>query len=303
MSRLDNLPDRILALLPQTQCRQCGYDGCRPFAEALSADQASPAACPPGGVVVEQRLRALLAPAPAPAVRDAKYLAPLPRPVLASIREAECIGCTKCLVACPVDAIVGAALQIHTVLTAHCTGCALCLPPCPVDCIDLVPAPVNSDWPHPQSPAAMRIKTSAAQACTHCGACLAACPQELNPERLLEHVSRANFDAAAAAGLARCTECAQCDAVCPSQIPLSAYFAHGRATLAAVTQFEAQARSSATRYVANQARPPFVERLRQATTDGLADLELTPTALSDEINDAVMRAHARRAADLMNSDT
>ncbi|MBI2801469.1 MAG: RnfABCDGE type electron transport complex subunit B [Gammaproteobacteria bacterium] len=300
MSRLDNLPDRVLALLPQTQCRQCGYDGCQPFAEALSAGQASPAACPPGGVVVEQRLRALLA--LAPAASGEKYLAPLPHPVLARIREAECIGCTKCLVACPVDAIVGAALQLHTVLTAHCTGCALCLPPCPVDCIDLVPAQANSDWPHPQSPAAMRIATSVAQACTHCGACPAACPEELNPERLLKDVSHANFDAAAAAGLARCTECARCDAVCPSEIPLSAYFAHGRATLAAITKFEAQARSSATRYAANLARPPFADRLRQATTDGLAELGLTPAALSDEINGAVMRAHARRAANALNPD-
>ena len=116
------LADRIDALLPQTQCTRCGYDGCRPYADAVAANAADIDRCPPGG-------EAGIANAAPGAAQPAQ---------VAAIDEAACIGCTKCIQACPVDAIVGASKRMHTVLAATCTGCELCLPPCPVDCITLV---------------------------------------------------------------------------------------------------------------------------------------------------------------------
>lgn len=133
---MDTLADRIDALLPQTQCTKCGYQGCRPYAEAIASGEADFNQCPPGGEAGIDALAALLG-------RNPKPLNPVngtERPIrVAVIREAECIGCTKCIQACPVDAIVGANKWMHTVLLDDCTGCDLCLPPCPVDCIDMVP--------------------------------------------------------------------------------------------------------------------------------------------------------------------
>lgn len=126
--------DDIDALLPQTQCRQCGYPGCRPYAAAISAGQADINQCPPGGDEVIRDLAALLG-------VPFKPLAPqfgATRPAaVAMIDEQVCIGCTLCIQACPVDAIIGAAKRMHTVIARECTGCALCIPPCPVDCISL----------------------------------------------------------------------------------------------------------------------------------------------------------------------
>ena len=131
------LAERIDALLPQTQCGQCGYAGCRPYAEAIAAGRAQINQCPPGGEAGIHALARLLGRAPLPL--DPAYGVEKP-PLVALIDERVCIGCTKCIQACPVDAIVGAAKLMHTVIADHCTGCELCLPPCPVDCIDLVPA-------------------------------------------------------------------------------------------------------------------------------------------------------------------
>jgi Na+-translocating ferredoxin:NAD+ oxidoreductase subunit B len=127
--------DAIDALLPQTQCRQCGYDGCRPYAEAIRAGQADINQCPPGGEEVIRDLAALLG-VPAKPL-DPKFGTSRPASV-ARIDEQACIGCTLCIQACPVDAIVGATRLMHTVIARECTGCALCLPPCPVDCIILL---------------------------------------------------------------------------------------------------------------------------------------------------------------------
>lgn len=132
-----NLPARIDALLPQTQCRRCGYAGCRPYAQAIAAGEAAIDRCPPGGEATVVALARLLEREVVPLdVSRGTHHAP----VHAIIDEATCIGCTKCIAACPVDAIVGAAKLMHTVIADACTGCELCLPPCPVDCIDLVPA-------------------------------------------------------------------------------------------------------------------------------------------------------------------
>lgn len=129
------LIDRIL---PQTQCRQCGYTGCLPYANAIADGSAEINRCPPGGDDVIAELASLLQRRPLPLDPG---LSPAV-PALARIEEARCIGCTLCIAACPVDAIVGARRLMHTVLADHCTGCGLCLPPCPVDCIELRPTEI-----------------------------------------------------------------------------------------------------------------------------------------------------------------
>jgi Na+-translocating ferredoxin:NAD+ oxidoreductase subunit B len=129
------LIDDIDRLLPQTQCGQCSYAGCRPYAEAIAKGEANINQCPPGGDAGIAKLAQLLQ-LPIIAL-DTSHGIHKP-PQVAWIRESECIGCTKCIQACPVDAIIGAPKLMHTVLADLCTGCELCIPPCPVDCIDLV---------------------------------------------------------------------------------------------------------------------------------------------------------------------
>jgi electron transport complex protein RnfB len=130
------LVDALDAVLPQTQCRRCGYDGCRPYAEAVAAG-ASLNRCPPGGDAVIARLAALTARPVMPLDPVCGASGPL---AVARIEEASCIGCTLCIQACPVDAIIGAPKRMHAVLSALCTGCELCVPPCPVDCIAMIAA-------------------------------------------------------------------------------------------------------------------------------------------------------------------
>lgn len=146
----DPIAERINALLPQTQCGQCGYPGCKPYAQAIAGgDKINK--CPPGGEATIRALAELLQVEPEPL--DAEDGERPPR--VAYIREAECIGCTKCLQACPVDAILGAARQMHTVIAAECTGCDLCVEPCPVDCIDMLEidrTPATWRWERPVPP-------------------------------------------------------------------------------------------------------------------------------------------------------
>ena len=125
--------ERINELLPQTQCAQCGYAGCRPYAQAIAADDAAINLCPPGGEDTVQRLAELLGRDPIPLAEA------MPVASVAIIEESLCIGCTHCRDACPVDAITGAHQFMHTVIAAECTGCELCVARCPVDCISMVP--------------------------------------------------------------------------------------------------------------------------------------------------------------------
>lgn len=130
-----DLADRLDRILPQTQCRQCGYDGCRPYAEAMARGEAGIDRCPPGGDAGARWLARLLGVAPKPYDRALGVQKPAQ---VALVVEADCIGCTKCIVACPVDAIAGGSKLMHAVIEPLCTGCELCVPACPVDCIEMI---------------------------------------------------------------------------------------------------------------------------------------------------------------------
>jgi electron transport complex protein RnfB len=137
-----NLAERIDALLPQTQCTRCGYPSCMDYANAIAGGEAAINQCPPGGAAGIAALAQLLGREPLP-LNPANGVEK-PREI-ALIDEEACIGCTKCIRACPVDAIVGASKLMHTVIADECTGCELCIAPCPVDCIAMVPATVPAD--------------------------------------------------------------------------------------------------------------------------------------------------------------
>ncbi|MEY4593300.1 MAG: hypothetical protein RIR18_2195 [Pseudomonadota bacterium] len=142
----DPLVEKINAILPQTQCGQCGFPGCKPYAEAMAKNEADINLCPPGGADGVRKLSELLGKEAKPVDGEEKPKA------VAIIDENTCIGCTLCIQACPVDAIVGAAKQMHTIVSDLCTGCELCLPPCPVECIRMEPIAETVDnwkWKHP----------------------------------------------------------------------------------------------------------------------------------------------------------
>lgn len=142
----DPVADQVEALLPQTQCGQCGYPGCRLYAEAVARGEGEINLCVPGGEATVRSLADLLGRDPMPLEVEEKP------PAVALIDDQACIGCTLCIQACPVDAIVGAAKQLHCVITAECTGCELCVPPCPVECIHMVPVGTDIQhwrWPYP----------------------------------------------------------------------------------------------------------------------------------------------------------
>jgi electron transport complex protein RnfB len=149
----DPIVEQLDELLPQTQCGQCGFPGCRPYAESIANGDAINK-CPPGGQATINAIANLLD-VPAPEL-DAEHGEEADAKTVAYIREDECIGCTKCIQACPVDAILGAAKLMHTVIADECTGCDLCVEPCPVDCIDMLPVEEvikEWHWPAPAIPA------------------------------------------------------------------------------------------------------------------------------------------------------
>ena len=287
------LIDAIDALLPQTQCGQCGHPGCRPYAEALAAG-APMDLCPPGGQETFAALKALLG-------RDDGAAPTEPQPAIARIREPECIGCALCLPPCPVDAIVGAPGFMHTVLEDQCTGCELCLPTCPVDCIELVAMPPAADalaaltrreapssrevaragrpraegLPSKQgspargrpalalsqgkSPTEPSIATSApapgAEApCIGCNRCEPLCPESLAPQHLLRLLRADQLNAAAQTGLDRCIECRLCDRACPSGIPLAHLFRAAKDERTRIAQRQADADAAKARFDARNAR-------------------------------------------------
>ena len=147
---MTDLVERLDRLLPQTQCGQCGFDGCRPYAEAMASGEAATDRCPPGGDSGALALARLLRLPPLPYDRARGSFKP---PRVALVIEETCIGCTKCIQACPVDAIVGAGKFMHVVVEPLCTGCELCVPACPVDCIVM-------EQPGPQSLQALQIRST-----------------------------------------------------------------------------------------------------------------------------------------------
>ncbi|MDW6016462.1 electron transport complex subunit RsxB [Vibrio plantisponsor] len=136
----DPIVDQIDAILPQTQCGQCGYPGCRPYAEAIAnGDQINK--CPPGGQQTIEKLADLMG----VDVQESAHDLDSKVKTVAFIHEDMCIGCTKCIQACPVDAIVGGTKALHTVIKDECTGCDLCVAPCPTDCIEMIPVATTTE--------------------------------------------------------------------------------------------------------------------------------------------------------------
>jgi electron transport complex protein RnfB len=234
------LVDAVDGLLPQTQCAQCGYPGCRPYAEAV-VQGAALDLCPPGGAPVQAALADLLG-------RPSGMPLPTPQPLRAVIDESRCIGCFLCVEACPVDAIVGAPQWLHTVIEDRCTGCELCLPPCPVDCIEL------KVIDHAATAAPLRDTDPEEKACIRCGACQTICPEGLQPD-LLWWTSRTQQPAdAASGGLRDCIECGLCNQVCPSEIDLLNVFVDARSRLAASDQMAAEAARARVLYNERETR-------------------------------------------------
>lgn len=139
MDQHNNLKNfkKIFNLLPQTQCRECGYPDCESYAKALTREEKNIGLCAPGGTLTLKNIADILKCDPLPYIEEAEKRTRTP--AIVTIREDECIGCTKCIQACPVDAIIGTAKHMHTILADECTGCGLCIEPCPVDCIDILP--------------------------------------------------------------------------------------------------------------------------------------------------------------------
>ncbi|WP_107852874.1 electron transport complex subunit RsxB [Oceanimonas marisflavi] len=148
----DPIVEQLDELLPQTQCGQCGYPGCRPYAEAVAnGDDINK--CVPGGDATMRKMADLMGVEPQPMGEEAAE----PVKKVAFIHEDMCIGCTKCIQACPVDAIVGSTKALHTVIVSECTGCDLCVDPCPTDCIEMVPVKVTPDnWKWQLEPIAIK---------------------------------------------------------------------------------------------------------------------------------------------------
>ena len=230
----DALVSEVDALLPQTQCAQCGYPGCKPYARAIVKDDAPIDRCPPGGQTTVVALSRLLG-------RELanKQLVTDKIPGVAQIREADCIGCTLCINACPVDAIVGAHECMHSVIEQYCTGCELCIAPCPMDCIEMI------EIEH-RKPDTETAKTEIA--CIHCDRCNDVCPVDLAAHSLYRLIHTADIDAAINKGLSDCILCGSCDAVCPSHIPLSRIYRSAKYHYKNISEQRKQATQAQARY-------------------------------------------------------
>jgi electron transport complex protein RnfB len=311
VAQTEPLIERIDALLPQTQCGQCGHPGCRPYAQAIAAGEAINH-CPPGGEQTIRALARLLGQEPLPL--DPSHGKEAPRK-LAYIREAECIGCTKCIQACPVDAILGSAKHMHSVIASECTGCDLCVAPCPVDCIDMLvakPAPVYE--PRPAAPTE--------QACIRCGLCAEVCPAALLPQQLHRYALAQDLAQAQSLRLMDCIECGACAYVCPSHIPLVRQFQIAKTQLRDLHEQAISAAQARRRFEFHQARKAqekaqeeqwrqertaLAARERQAPADAIAavlarvnakkaEQATAPPSPQDVIQAALARVNAKKAA-------
>jgi electron transport complex protein RnfB len=241
---VDAAVDEINRHLPQTQCAQCGYPGCRPYAEAIVAGEAINR-CPPGGEATITTLAGLLGRESSKLDESCGIYSP---PAVAMIREAECIGCTLCIQACPVDAIIGAQQMMHTILTNECTGCELCLEPCPVDCIDMLDDAISTITALPPEP----VETATPGPCIHCGVCQVVCPRDLAPQQLL--LLKNAVSVAAPLGLLDCIECRICDRICPADIPLTDIFHDLKHELHLINEEKISAEYAESRFTQREVR-------------------------------------------------
>ena len=210
------LIEAIDNLLPQTQCGQCNYPGCRPYANAIATGDADINQCPPGGEDGILALAELLGLEPKPLNSEhGEYKSK----AIAVVIEKDCIGCAKCIPACPVDAILGAPQHMHTVIESECTGCELCIEPCPVDCIVMKPADKKTDSLSTKS-VNETIANHPPSPCIRCGDCAQICPVDLLPQQIYWFSQTKELEKARALHLFDCIECGLCDTICPSHIPL-----------------------------------------------------------------------------------
>ncbi|MBN4075664.1 electron transport complex subunit RsxB [Gammaproteobacteria bacterium AH-315-E17] len=279
------LIDQINALLPQTQCAQCGYPGCKPYAEAINSGVAINL-CPPGGENTIIQLANLLDMEPLPLNLENDKEEVLK---VAIIREEECIGCTFCIQACPVDAIVGAAQQMHSVIAAECTGCELCEAPCPVDCIDFITLDSMPIKPLPE-------KSLSEQACIRCGLCVDVCPVDLLPQQLYWFAQGKAYDKAKEHRLMDCIECGLCHAVCPSHIPLVQYYQSAKLAIRHQDEKHQQAQLIKQRFDTREQRLAKEKALAEQRRQARAELAQTKARQSDLIQAALERAKSKQAS-------
>ncbi len=283
------LIDQINDMLPQTQCAQCGYPGCKPYAQAISAGEAINL-CPPGGEATIIELANLLdMEAVALDNRHGQDTEAEDLPKVAIIREEECIGCTFCIQACPVDAILGGPQQMHSVIASECTGCELCVAPCPVDCIDIKVLPNKPSKTPPE-------KSLSEQACIRCGICVDVCPVDLLPQQLFWYSQGKAYDKAKQHRLMDCIECGLCHAVCPSHIPLVQYYQAAKSAIYDQEAKHQQAQVVRQRFEFREQRLAKEEALAEKRRQARAELAQTKTKQSDLIQAALERAKNKHTA-------
>ena len=280
----DPVIDWIDTLLPQTQCGRCGYPGCRPYAEAISSEEADINQCPPGGDAGILALASLLGREPKPLNPENGELVP-PRVI---IDEQRCIGCTLCIQVCPTDAIVGASKLMHTIIESECTGCKLCLPPCPVDYIDIVEATPGTDLPEP-TPEHVAVPQTE-MPCISCGACTMVCPASLWPQQLHMLISNELVQQAAKYGLSACTECGDCNTVCPSHIPLLEWFRYGKTEQHRLEQENKAVRLARKRFMDRKARLLRLQKERTEKMQQRKQMLQDKTVQQERIRASIARA-------------
>ena len=284
------LIEQINVLLPQTQCAQCGYPGCKPYAEAISTGEAINL-CPPGGDDTIIELANLLDLEPVELShkhsQENEYEDYKDGPKVAFIREEECIGCTFCIQACPVDAILGGPQQMHSVIVPECTGCELCVAPCPVDCIDIQ---LLSQKPLKTLPE----KSLSEQACIRCGLCVDVCPVDLLPQQLFWFSQGKAYDKAKQHRLLDCIECGLCHAVCPSHIPLVQYYQAAKSAIHEQEVKHQQAQLVRQRFEFREQRLAKEEALAEKRRQTRAELAQTKTKQNELIQAALERAKSKQ---------